>query len=315
MNMVPLNLAEEKKKFFFDPNYNPQFVYEQPIPEQYLTEKYGEFGGELMQKAKEICDSVIADYSKESSYLDAVEGKILTQEETVRFVTEYLTKNDLENKVTLRFVTNAIARTRMDGYVMYIRLPIEYREKSLLGVLDHEIGTHVFRRINDDKQSWCEKRQEYGLGSYLETEEGLAVLHFHLHASDYRIWFEAIQYYACALGAQHGFARVYTDLRSYIDDKDRRFKITLRAKRGMTDTSKPGGYTKDQVYLRGVVKIAKWLRANEYDVKKLYVGKVSLEDLPKVQKYSSDYNPIVPKFLQSKEYRKKIEKILQVNGF
>jgi hypothetical protein len=44
----------------------------------------------------------------------------------------------------------------------------------MAGVLNHEIGTHLVRRLNDNKQIWYNQRSRYGLQPYLATEEGLA---------------------------------------------------------------------------------------------------------------------------------------------
>lgn len=47
-------------------------------------------------------------------------------------------------------------------------------------------------------------------------------------------------------------------------------------KRGLTDTSKPGGLYKDQLYLEGAVKILSM--RNALNFKSLLCGKLSLED-------------------------------------
>ncbi len=316
MNLTPLNLAEEKKKFFFDPEYNPQFVYEQPISEEMLYTQYGVFGGELALKAKQIMDTVMKKWEKESKYLEEIEGRVLGREEATAIILNYLKDSGLEKKVTLHFSSNFIPRTHIDGYRMNIRLPIDYREKSIRGMLHHEIGTHVYRRLNDEKQIWHAKRKEFGLGSYLETEEGLAVLHYYLEIDQPYLWIYAVQYYACFLASTMSFSQVYKALKPYIDEKDRRFKITLRAKRGVVDTSKPGGYTKDQVYMRGVLKVAEWLRKNDFSLQSLYFGKVSIEDLPKILAITPDFEAALPLFysVDRVKYKNRIKEILKVNG-
>jgi hypothetical protein len=37
---------------------------------------------------------------------------------------------------------------------MIVALPIEYREATIEGVFNHEIGTHYLRKYNDRKQIW-----------------------------------------------------------------------------------------------------------------------------------------------------------------
>jgi len=317
MNLNPVNLQEEKKKFFFDPEYNPQFIFEQVVPDGYLHEKYGEFGGELANEAKSILDQVIKKWSAESDYLANVEGQILSRDASTQIIKDYLLSCGLEDKVQLHFSKNFIPRTHIDGMTMNIRLPTEYREKGISGMLHHEIGTHVYRRLNDYEQIWVDKRKKFSLKDYLESEEGLATLHYYLDLEDKSLWIYALQYYACFLAVTMSFSQVYAELKPYIDDKERRFKVTLRAKRGLADTSKAGGYTKDQVYLRGVKKISNWLKENDFDTKRFYIGKIALEDIDRVWQFNPAYTPKMPPFILNdpESYKKNLQKILKVNGF
>ena len=51
------------------------------------------------------------------------------------------------------------------------------------------------------------------------------------------------------------FVELFNHLEKYVDNKKRRFQSVLRVKRGMIDTSEPGGLYKDQVYLEGAINI------------------------------------------------------------
>ena len=51
----------------------------------------------------------------------------------------------------------------------------------------------------------------------------------------------------------------------------------MRSKRGLVDTSEPGGLYKDQVYLEGAIKILR--ERKSIDFVALYTGKISVEDL------------------------------------
>lgn len=312
---TPINLMEEKKKFFFDPLYNPQFIYQEKVPDTVLY-KYGPFGGEYTQVAKDICDTVIKKWGSETSYLDEVEGKVMNQESTTVAIKDYLRDYGLEDKVTLQFSRNFIPRTAIDGYKMKIRLPIEYRDKAIGGVLHHEIGTHVFRRINDEKQPWHEKRSVYGLHSHRETEEGLATLHSYIEKGEKHLWYTALQYYACSLAPNSSFSQIFEELKKYMDDRERRWNITLRAKRGMDDTSKGGGYTKDKVYLRGVVGVGRWLQANNFDIEKLYIGKVSCDDALLLSGTAIHEGLVIPHFYSNnpEQYKKRVIEILKINN-
>lgn len=57
-----------------------------------------------------------------------------------------------------------------------IRDPVKYRKNKILGVLNHEIGTHVVRKHNDLLQPWNKKRKKYNLSKFLHIEEGLGCI-------------------------------------------------------------------------------------------------------------------------------------------
>mgnify|MGYP000858685853 CR=1 FL=1 len=56
----------------------------------------------------------------------------------------------------------------------------------------------------------------------------------------------------------------------------------MRVKRGVMDTSEPGGLYKDQVYLEGAVTILK--ERKTLDFHGLCCGKISLEDMKRLGK-------------------------------
>ena len=62
-----------------------------------------------------------------------------------------------------------------------IGLPIAHRKKRIQGCLNHELGTHLLRKINDNQQMWSQQslknqRKMLKLKQYATTEEGLAAL-------------------------------------------------------------------------------------------------------------------------------------------
>ncbi len=95
----------------------------------------------------------------------------------------------------------------------------------------------------------------------------------------------ALNYYACVRASELSFADLFTDLEKYVDNAKKRWKYVLRVKRGLADTSLPGGLYKDQVYLEGAIKVLKNRRDVNFRV--LYAGKLNLEDLkrPKFIRY------------------------------
>jgi len=88
----------------------------------------------------------------------------------------------------------------------------------------------------------------------------------------------------------------------------------LRVKRGLTDTSEPGGLYKDQVYLEGAIQI---LRARKnIDFMGLYCGKLSLDDLQKpiIEKRLRKEQILLPPIMNDMEvYHKALDVIAKVN--
>ena len=57
---------------------------------------------------------------------------------------------------------------------MSIRDSCMYRSGRIMGVLDHEIGTHFLRKHNEKLQPWHLHRKKNKMVKCIATEEGLA---------------------------------------------------------------------------------------------------------------------------------------------
>lgn len=171
---------------------------------------------------------------------------------------------------------------------MNIKLPVEYREGRMQGVLDHEIGTHFLRKHNEKNQIWYKKRDKFEMKTCIATEEGLActnqlvstVLAGKCKPYLYR---SALNYYSACMAKNLSFVDLFKDLEQYVDSPSSRWKLTLRVKRGLTDTSQKGGLYKDKVYLEGAVRVLS--QRKNIDFIALMCGKISLTDLPRPEIY------------------------------
>lgn len=171
---VPKNLEEQKILFFESLHtYNPQFIYDnENLTKKYLKQFYNEANkspegvplanSELLKSATKILKAWLKEFKSETEYLQT-EGHVLTREETESVIMEYLQNLQLEKMITLNFTKNMISPTsivydlKKKKTRMNIRLPIEYRADRMITVLNHEIGTHFIRRLNDKKQKWYGK--------------------------------------------------------------------------------------------------------------------------------------------------------------
>jgi len=87
----------------------------------------------------------------------------------------------------------------------------------------------------------------------------------------------ALNYYMCCKAFEMSFAELFNDLEKYVDNPKLRYKYVLRVKRGLADTSQPGGLYKDQVYLEGALRLLK--ERKNIDWHGFYSAKLNLEDL------------------------------------
>lgn len=313
--LQPINIDQEKDKFFFDQLYNPQFQYEDFIGEEELY-TYGAVSHEYLNKAEHIIQQVLKKYETESSYFEQTGGRVLTRQEVDEIIGEYLEKYHLETEIQSVFSQEFTSRTSVWKNQLRIRLPIQYREDTIQGMLHHEVGTHYFRRLNEIQQPWYRKHKSFGLNSYLSTEEGLATLHSKINASEKHLWSAALSYYIVCQAEKLSFSELWEDLKKFVDDGDRRWKYCVKAKRGIMDTSRPGAFSRGQLYFVGVVKVVEWLETHSFDARRLYIGKVALEDLEKVEKIQSNIHLRMPTFLTSEheQYKKQMREIVKCNA-
>ena len=87
-------------------------------------------------------------------------------------------------------------------------------------------------------------------------------------------------------------------------DADRALNKAIDIKRGLADTSEPGGFTKGIVYFRGLRAIEQFI-AEGGDLRRLYIGKIALEDLDVCEKIAGVKAPLMlPVFLREERVAK-----------
>lgn len=312
--MTPQNLAEEKQKFFENPKYNPQFIYEETFTPEIL-EQHGLPQTQYVTIAQEILDRTY--YHRNEHDLFMMEGRSLSQDEVTRKIHTFLKMHKLEQRYEIVWSSSFVSRATIDSSTLKLRLPVDFRKEGLLGMLYHEIGTHALRRINYEQQPWYKKKKKYGFSSYLRTEEGLASLHALLPHTSKSAFISAIRYLAVTQAQKVGFAELWKYLGKYIQDPERRWIVTFRQKRGLTDTSLPGGFTKDLVYFEGIVDVWNWLKKNSFDPTYLYYGKLAMSDVDNARQLNPHFKPALPSFftIDPAAYASNMSTIGEANGF
>ncbi len=144
-------------------------------------------------------------------------------------------------------------------------------------LIQHEVGTHIVTYFNGRAQPF---RQLYcGFAGYEELQEGIAVLAEYLSGGFSRPRLRL-------LAGRVAAVKCLTDGASFIDtfrklnrgygfERQTAFTITARVYRG-------GGLTKDAVYLRGLVRLLKYIEKGG-DIAPLLVGKISADHVSVVQ--------------------------------
>ena len=339
LGMNPLNPVSEKKKFFNNPDYNPIFKYAKPslvseklfrksqdielkdsIINQLLQQKLEKF-----KKTNAMMQSIGSDeFTFFSREIFGVPNKMLVnkvyntlEKEPVKEEDGINSKQvlDIMKKVLEEFKLNdwgvgmkkmpANAAVLVSRKRVYVKKNVMFPLSFLRRVIVHEIGTHVFRAANGEHQPY--KIFKTGLPNYLMTEEGLAVnaeeMNDCLKINTLRVY--AGRVLGVHLSLQTGFRQVFDELRKYFNE-NLAWKITLRAKRGLIDTSKPGAYTKDYLYLKGYYEVKKFLEEKgNKGLTTLYYGRIGLEHVPLIKQIEGLKEPgLVP---VSKNFRKMLK--------
>jgi hypothetical protein len=200
------------------------------------------------------------------------------------------------DEIIINFTPNQVAPTSVTNCPktgktkLNIKLPVEYRRGRIMGVLDHEIGSHYLRRHNERFQTWYKKREKFEVKNNLFTEEGFACTNqLCRQALDPNkrpfLYRSAVNYYCAYKASKCSFVECFDDLAKYIDDKNNRWKFICRVKRGTQDTSLPGGFYRDQTYLKGAVAVLSNRR--KLNLPGLMCGKICFDTLKRLDKEGS----------------------------
>ena len=256
--------------------YNPKFTYaDSHKAYQTVNDMKCIFSQKYVHHAKAILDEVIRRFDKVETYKNKCRGRPIDCEETIKVVHSYLNENNLH--VNVQFSKILITNMSAKGLTL-VDTPYFYRDPSFKALLDHEIGTHYIRTLNqknlDPKiQAHLKKVQR---GWMLSAEEGLASIATHMPYTKCDLFFNpALNYFAACTAMENDFWSTFKILFKYTTGFDECWNKTLRVKRGLSDTSKPGAYCKDQCSLDGLLRILK--ERERINFPAFFAGKVSLE--------------------------------------
>ncbi|OGJ54082.1 hypothetical protein A3D11_00570 [Candidatus Peribacteria bacterium RIFCSPHIGHO2_02_FULL_49_16] len=185
------------------------------------------------------------------------------------------------------------------GKHIYLRKDALFARERIQALIVHEIETHVLTAENGEQQPFEIFR--IGFANYLETQEGLAAYNQKRVLSPFsaKRFGTAKTLLAVHFATSHSFAETRAFLLDMGYNEDRAITATVQLKRGLTNTSQHGVFAKGIVYFRGMQKIEHFVK-NGGDIKKLYIGKIAIEDLPLIEKIPHVKPPLLlPIFLRN----------------
>jgi uncharacterized protein (TIGR02421 family) len=335
-HIKPLNLEEEIERLQEDELYNPTFTYSEigsdlEDAQKRLSEKIADespLGILLEKKRKELLiridllrargrNSEFTAASKKlfgeptKALLNAAEkecaqrsacdlnsAKPMTAEEALKKFEAILKKYSLHDwQVSIR--QKLVSRVTVGGNKVYIQADATFSEEDIASLIAHEIETHVLTSENGSHQQYEILRR--GCAGYLDTQEGLAMYNERDVLSPHSE--KRYNPPRNILGLRYSLTHSLAQTRTYLQvelgySPEKALQQSISMKRGLSDTSEPGGFTKSVVYFRGLRAIKKFVD-NGGDLKRLYIGKVALEDLELIEKLPDIKAPLIlPDFLR-----------------
>ncbi|XP_056254440.1 putative tyrosine carboxypeptidase MATCAP2 [Seriola aureovittata] len=314
----PTNVEKEKAKFFKSHfSYNPQFEYSNPVSPLVLA-RHNNASDRFLTQAVHIMELALLRYGSYEKFEQVTGGNLLTKSRIWHNVKKYMEKEGCIGEIVVQVTDDLLSRASMTVVNSRPTLTINIstaREHWLEGMLRHEIGTHYFRGINNCHQPWSSSmgRKKHNLKPLNPTEEGLASIHSVLFRKDPTLWRAALLYYTVYQASHMSFSQLFHNLGRFVQDPNTRWDYCVRAKRGQTDTAQPGCFSKDQVYLDGILKILRYRDKINFPLL-MALGKVSFEDVDRLEPVAQMENIRIPHFMQDQgRYAEELMKIMVVN--
>jgi uncharacterized protein (TIGR02421 family) len=238
--------------------------------------KYGSlqlFGGvdDILHSAAEAILFQFPPRTRDESKGGTIDARAFAQRATLQINQYRKFYPDMPGQVLVREDVSGLLVSRGNLLVGdSVKTPIS-RVEALIA---HEVGTHMVTFLNGRAQPF---RQLYvGLPNYDELQEGLAVLaeYFVGGLSRPRLRLLAARVIAArAMTDGAGFVDVFRLLNDRHRFEQRTaFGVAMR-------TFRSGGFTKDAIYLRGLLRLLDYLKAGG-DIELLYLGKYGFEHIP-----------------------------------
>lgn len=263
---------------------------------KFLLESQQVFGSPdavLVETADRILAEVPA-HTHDDHITDSVDAKTFAKHAEAELARYREQDPSLKSEVEIRSDVPGILVSHGN---LLIGAGVTVARQRIEATLQHEIGTHVLTYHNGSSQPFA--LLHTGLAGYEELQEGIAVLSEFLVGGLSRPRFRQIAARVIAVhrlveGAT--FLEVFHSLHDeYEFSQSQAYGISMRVFRG-------GGFTKDMVYLRGLIRLLAYLE-NGGSLEALYIGKIALEHVEIIEELRwrriLGTPPLLPKYLSS----------------
>lgn len=274
------------------------------------AQRFTELSEQLFAKATQECSvkahELFALYKKHRDSFPHREQ--ISAEEIIPAIYDHLRLYQLDTQwsVMQRAHGSRISVGKSKKRVIYLRSDARFSPEDNKRLFAHEIDTHVLRLENGLAQPY--RIFSNGTAGYLETEEGLAVYtqNINLDPKNPQLYTPAMTYLKTMEvlpltfqdAMESSFVQTFFRPGSKPLDPLRadarlraRFRKIYRVKRGIGDTSMPGGCTRDLVYFTGLQKVEYFLKHGG-DIHHLYKGKISVDAVPLVAQMDELKDPL-----------------------
>jgi uncharacterized protein (TIGR02421 family) len=342
-SLNPINVEEEKRRFFSKGGYNPQFRYPTHRSDADSVRRslaavrpddstVGQILSEI--KAKYLLDLSLIKargtprFSAISQEVHGVPTERLlstakgylalpvepdqpdyTSAEVLQILRLAFVKYGFHWKVEQQAMI-ASAAVRLRSKRLLIKRSSHFSKDFIKRIVVHEIGTHITRAENGAYQPYTFFSR--GFPGYLRTEEGLAVYNEEVNhcLNNAVLKMYAGRVIAIDSALTSSFAETYTLLRTSFTKNDA-WRLTVRAKRGLVDSGQPGAFTKDLAYLSGYLEVKEYAESGG-DMNKLYYGKIGLSNVAVLDDIPDLMRPeLLPMFRYTKYFKGHFSNIIE----
>jgi len=311
--LKPLNLEEEKAKFFALSSYEPLFQYRPALHrlseikvalQNLKIDTASPLGMLFEEKRKElVCKADVLSVIGDDDYFPRIceawlalppasireaaeealktikssetpEPRTISSHQAVEGFQVFLKAQGLLNWQVVEKETMVSRCMIGKNNRLLVKAGEWFSETDLKKLIAHEVETHIYSTENGKLQPYLLFRR--GTAHYLKTQEGLAVYHQNQVVPG-TMNNAILGFHAVMWARELGFRKVFERLRKYVSAEEA-WRLTVKAKRGMTNTSRPGAFLKNALYFWGYVEVQQHLEQGG-SFEELFFGKFSLHQL------------------------------------